>query len=112
MAKDEKYAASQSVTTVGVVGQVVNIISAEELIKQTAKRSVFSAEAFHEMSASRLSPVKMIEFLLVSHIEPSVPLSTLVAKGIFSNRPPQSIAELGKVQYADLRPYLRLGFDL
>ena len=112
MSKDENYASSQSVTTVGIVGQVVNVISTEDLIKQTAKRSVFSAEALEQMEASPVLPVKMIDFLLIGHIEPSVPLSTLVAKGIFSKRPPQSIAELGEGQYASLRPYLQLGFDL
>jgi hypothetical protein len=44
MSKDESYAASQSITTVGIVEQVANVTAAEELIKQTAKRSVFSAE--------------------------------------------------------------------
>jgi hypothetical protein len=68
MSKDEAYAASQSITTVGVVEQVGNVTSAEELIKQTAKRSVFSAEDLTGMAPSLLSPVKMIDFLLVDGI--------------------------------------------
>lgn len=64
------------------------------------------------MKASSTSPVKMIEFLLVGHIEPSVPLSNLLAKGIFSKQPPQSIAEFSEGRYANLRPQLQLGFDL
>jgi len=73
---------------------------------------VFSAESLHEWNASRLSPIKVIDFLLIGHIESPVPLSTLVTESIFSKRPPQSIAELGKDQYVRLRPHLRLGFDL
>ena len=54
MSKDENYASSQSVTTVGIVGQVVNVISSEDLIKQTAKRSVFSAEALEQMGGVKV----------------------------------------------------------
>jgi hypothetical protein len=93
MSKDPAYAASQSITTIGIVEQVANVITAEELIKQTAKRSVFSAEDLTGMAPSPVSPVKMIDFLLVGHSHPSVPLDALVATGIFKARPPQSIAE-------------------
>jgi hypothetical protein len=106
------YAASQSITTVGVVEQVANVTSGEELIKSTAKRSVFSAEDLVGMQPSPHSPVKMIDFLLVGHSQPSVPLDTLVSAGIFANRPPQSIAELSEERYAALKGLLRLGFDI
>jgi predicted GNAT family N-acyltransferase len=112
MSKDESYSASQSVTTVGVIEQVGNITSAEELVKQTAKRSVFSAEDLTGMAPSELSPVKMIDFLLVGHSQPSVPLSRLVSAGIFNGRPPQSIAEFSEKRYAALKPLLQLGFDV
>jgi hypothetical protein len=112
MSKDEMYAASQSITTVGVVEQVANVTSGEELIKSTAKRSVFSAEDLVGMQPSPHSPVKMIDFLLVGHSQPSVPLDTLVSAGIFANRPPQSIAELSEERYAALKGLLRLGFDI
>ena len=112
MSKDEAYAASQSITTVGVVEQVANVTSAEELIKQTAKRSVFSAKDLSGMAPSSVSPVKMIDFLLVGHSQPSVPLATLVAAGIFHGRPPQSIAELSEERYAVLKALLQLGFDI
>jgi hypothetical protein len=58
MSKDEAYAASQSITTVGVVEQVADVTSAGELIKQTAKRSVFSGEDLTSMAPSPASPVK------------------------------------------------------
>jgi hypothetical protein len=111
MSKDESYAASQSITTVGIVEQVANVTAAEELIKQTAKRSVFSAEDLIGMQPSALSPVKMVDFLLVGHSQPSVPLDRLTSAGILTNRPPQSIAELCEERYAALKPLLHLGFD-
>jgi GNAT superfamily N-acetyltransferase len=111
MSKDETYAASQSITTVGIVEQVVNVLSAEELITQTAKRSVFSADNLNRMQPSRISPVKVIDFLLLGHSVPSVPLGTLTSAGIFTNRPPQSVAELSEQRYTALKHFLQLGFD-
>lgn len=112
MSKDDNYAASQSITTVGIAEQVIDVTKADDLIRLTAKRSVFSAEDMRGMDASTDSPVKMIDFLLVGHIQPSVRVDTLVAKGVFSKRPPQSIAQLTEARYADLKPYVQLGFEL
>jgi hypothetical protein len=112
MSKDQAYSASQSITTVGVVEQVVDIMSAEELVKQTAKRSVFSGEDLTGMEPSPVSPVKMIDFLLVGHSQPAVPLATLVSTGIFNGRPPQSIAEFTEDRYSALKTFLQLGFDI
>jgi hypothetical protein len=65
-----------------------------------------------EMNASPTSPVKMIDFLLVGHVQPSVGLETLVLNGVFSNRPPQSISQLAEERYAKLKPFVQLGFKL
>ena len=112
MSKDEQYEFSQSITTVGVVEQVTNVCDTEELVRQTARRSVFSAQALDDMKASPSSPVKMIDFLLIGHSETPVPLDLILEEGIFSGRPPQSIAQLSDEQYRKLRPHLRLGFDI
>ena len=69
MSKDQRYAASQSITTVGVVEQVVNVTAVDDLIKQTAKRSVFSASELQAMKPAPLSPVKLIDFLLIGHLQ-------------------------------------------
>jgi hypothetical protein len=87
-----------------------NVAAGDDLIRLTAKRSVFSAKELREMNASERSPVKMIDFLLVGHSQPPVHLNALVQDGVFSGRPPQSIAELGGEQYRRLRPHIRLGF--
>jgi GNAT superfamily N-acetyltransferase len=112
MSKDDHYAASQTITTIGIVEQVSNVITVDELIRRTAKRSVFTADALNGMNPSIESPVKMIDFRLVGHIEPAVRLDIAISEGVFVNRPPQSISELTEDRYARLRPYLQLGYPL
>ena len=112
MSKHEGYTASQSITTVGIAEQVINVTTQEDLIRLTAKRSVYSADDMALMEPLAASPVKMIDFLLAGHIKPPVQVQTLLAIGVFSGRPPQSIAELSETQYQSLRPFLKVGFDL
>ena len=112
MSKDEGLAATQSITTVSVAEQVINVSNSDDLIRLTAKRSVFSADEMRAMGATPADPVKVIDFLLVGHIQPPVQLPTLVTSGVFSNRPPQSIALLSEERYQTLKPFVRLGFDL
>jgi hypothetical protein len=113
MSKDDRYAASQSITTVGVVEQVIEVTTVDDLIRYTAKRSVFSADDLQSrMNPSVNSAVKMIDFLLAGHIEPPVRLDTLIRDGVFSNRPPQSIAELTEDRYVRLKPHIQLGYKL
>src|SRR5262249_30132760 len=97
--------------TAGIVEQVSNARSLDDLIRHTAKRSVFSAEELQMMGASTNSPIKVIDFLLIGHIEPPVRLDRLVATGVFSNRPPQSITQLSEARYIALKPHVRLDFD-
>ena len=112
MSKDESYAATQSITTIGIAEQVINVSTVDDLVRHTAKRSVFSAEELVRMNPRPSSPVKVIDFLLIGHLQPAIPLSDLLAQGVFKNRPPQSIAGLGETRYKALKPNLRLGFDL
>jgi hypothetical protein len=112
MSKDERYAASQSITTIGIAEQVINVSTVDDLVRHTAKRSVFSADELAAMTPKPSSPVKVIDFLLIGHLQPAVPLSDLLAEGVFNNRPPQSIAELGETRYKILKPSLHIGFDL
>jgi ribosomal protein S18 acetylase RimI-like enzyme len=111
MSKDERLLATQSITTVSVAEQVTAVANGDDLIKLTAKRSVFSAYEINAMVTESDEPVKAIDFLLAGHIQPSVQLSTLLTNGIFSNRPPQSIARLSEKRYQKLKPFLQLGFE-
>lgn len=112
MSKDEAYRFSQSITTVGIVEQVNQATTSEELIRLTAKRSVFTERQLTEWKASPEHPIRVIDFLLVGHISPPPGADDLVRSRVFNGRPPQSIAELDAVRYAALRPYIKLGFDI
>lgn len=112
MSKDEHFHASQSITSIGVVEQIGHASTLEDLLRMTAKRSVFSVDELDKMVRVAESPVKVIDFLLLGHIEPAVSIKTLLEEGIFRNRPPQSIAELPHVRFEILRPYLNVGYAL
>jgi hypothetical protein len=60
------------------------------------------------MNPSVNSAVKTIDF----HIEPPVRLDALIRDGVFSSRPPQSIAELTEERYVRLKPLIQLGYKL
>jgi hypothetical protein len=112
MSKDDRFAATQSITTVSIAEQVINVSNTEDLIRLTAKRSVFSAEEMAAMDATPSHPVKVIDFLLVGHVQPPVQLATLLSSGVFSNRPPQSIAQFSEERHQSLKPFISLGFEL
>jgi ribosomal protein S18 acetylase RimI-like enzyme len=103
LSKDDRLDASQSITTVGVVEAVRDCADADDLIRMTAKRSVFSIEELRGIQAEAPTPVKVIDFLLVSHLQPSVALRNLVDTGVFNGRPPQSISKLDRSRYEKLR---------
>jgi hypothetical protein len=111
MSKDEGYAGSQSITTIGVIEQVSEARSAEDLMRATAKRSVFSAMDLGSMATASDGPVKVIDFLLVAHADPPISLRSLIGEGILAAAP-QSIVKLSEARYLLLRRQLHLGFDL
>ncbi len=112
MSKDDAYAASQSMTTVGVFEQAQDAVSTHDLVRLTAKRSVFSNEDLENFEATERSPVRVIDFLLSGHIEPAVGLDKLVQAEIFNSHPPQSIANIPEDRYRRLVPFIWLGFEL
>jgi hypothetical protein len=110
MSKDEELAASQSITTLAIVEQVNDIAEVDELIKHSAKRSVYSADEMRKMNPGGASPVKVIDFLLVGHTQPTVGLARLQALRVFGKHPYQSITMLSEEQYQALRGDLEIGF--
>jgi hypothetical protein len=110
MSKDEGYLASQSLTTVAIAEQVTMVENTDDLVRLTAKRSVFSADDLEEWGAAADNPVKVIDFLLIGHVDPLVSLTKLVEQEIIAG-PPQSIIRLSEDRYSILKPLLRLGFD-
>lgn len=81
------YIASQSITSIGVVETVTQAISFDDLVRITAKRSVYSEEQLAGFRASVARPVKVIDFFLIGHLEPTVKLTDLNTEGVFVGRP-------------------------
>jgi ribosomal protein S18 acetylase RimI-like enzyme len=103
---------SQAITSVGVVERVSQTDDVEELVRLTAKRSVFSETELCQMVAERAAPVRVIDFLLIGHLDPTVPLATLTGEGVFNGSPPQSICSLPTERFAPIRRRLELGFEV
>jgi ribosomal protein S18 acetylase RimI-like enzyme/rRNA-processing protein FCF1 len=100
---------SQCLTSVGIVEQVRHSGKVDQVIGWTAKRSVYSAEELSEKIKERETPLKIIDFLLIGHVEPAIPLDQLIHEGIL-RAAPQSICQLDELQYSTLKPLLHLGF--
>lgn len=112
VSKDDAYASSQSLTTVGIAEQVTEVTSTDDLIRLTAKRSVYSIDELTHMQPSTADPVLAIDFLLIGHLKPEIKLQRLINTGVFVRRPPQSIANITGARYDALRPMLNLGFSI
>jgi ribosomal protein S18 acetylase RimI-like enzyme len=112
MSKSPSFQGSQSITSIGVVEQISVTNDFTELLRLTAKRSVFSALELEGISKAKDTPVKVIDFLLAGHINPPVELNTLIDEHVFKNSPPQSITLLSPERYSKLKTHIQLGFDL
>ena len=106
------YITSQSVTSIGVVEIVTSATSLEELVRLTGKRSVYSEEQLADFRATKKRPVKVIDFLLIGHIEPPMPLSDLKKTGVFNGAPPQSICILSPLRFKPVRSRMQFGFQV
>lgn len=102
MSKHDGYAFSQCATTIGIVEQFQAATSSDELVKLTAKRSVFSAQELHAFEASPQSPVQVIDFLLAGHLQPAISLQDMISLDVL-RAPPQSIVKLDHDEYERLR---------
>ena len=110
--KTPGLAASQSLTTVGVIEVTSQTTDLQELTRLTAKRSVFSERELQSLLKQDASPVRVIDFLLTGHIDPPIPLHQLVTSGVFRGRPPQSICLLRPERFAAVRDRIQLGFEI
>jgi hypothetical protein len=88
------YVASQCATSVGIVEAVSSAESLEDLVRITAKRSVYSEAQLEAFDASEEQPVKVIDFLLAGHLDPLMTLDELQREGVDTGHPPQSICQL------------------
>lgn len=104
------YVASQSITSVGVVEAMNQAVSLDDLVRLTAKRSVYSEAKLAAFGATAQRPVKVIDFLLVGHIEPAMKLDDLKRMGVFKGAPPQSISQLTEARFGPVRNRMAFGF--
>jgi ribosomal protein S18 acetylase RimI-like enzyme len=104
------YRISQCITSVGVVERVSHAKSLEDLVRLTAKRSAYTTEQLSAIAEASSTPVKVIDFLLMGHFDPVIPLDQLLEDGVFRGWPPQSITHLDEARFAKVREHLNFGF--
>jgi hypothetical protein len=86
---------SQAITALGILESVTQARSTKDLMQLTGGRSVYSEEQLEEVGSNGSSiPVTVINYLLVSYIEPAVSLDELRTMGVVKGHPQQSIYRL------------------
>jgi GNAT superfamily N-acetyltransferase len=103
---------SQALTAIGILEEVALAKSTKDLMLLTGGRSVYSEQELEQWNASKRSPVKVINYLLVSYIDPIITLPQLVSDRVFKGHPPQSIFEISGEKLQLIIARLKLGFDL
>jgi ribosomal protein S18 acetylase RimI-like enzyme len=106
-----KMRPSQAVTTVGIFEDMTLASSTEELRRLAGGRSVYSDVQLREFNASSTHPVKVINFLLVGHIEPPLTLQELQQAKVLS-APPRSIVNLDVARMRKVLAHAQLGFEV
>jgi GNAT superfamily N-acetyltransferase len=109
--KRDNYAASQCITTIAILEQISVAESFEDLVRITAKRSVFAEQDLMEMVQKKDTPVIAIDFILIGHLSNFVRLSEIKRLKIFGKGAPQSIARITPLKFDLLKAHLTLGFD-
>jgi hypothetical protein len=109
--KDDAALNSQSLTTVGVVEQLRRAKNAQELIRLTAGRSVYSEQDMRAIAAESPGGVAVIDFLLIRHLDPPISLATMTKSGVLKGAP-QSITRIDRSGLRHILPYMNFGFAL
>lgn len=102
--KSPGFVASQCITSVGIVEGIGSARSFDDLVRLTGKRSVYSEAQLYTFAATEAKPVKVIDFLLIGHLEPPVTLNELESERVFSGHPPQSICRLAPERFQAFAP--------
>ena len=87
---------SQAVTSVGIAESLSLAGDTDELRRLAGGRSVYSERQLRAFHASAENPVKVINFLLVGHLERPICLDELRELGFFKGHPAQSIFSVGE----------------
>ncbi len=106
VSKDIQFKDYQCITTLGVVDSVTEVATLDEVMRATARRSVFSLREIEEQVEEKSAPLKVIDFLLVGHLENPIGLNDLMTVGVLQG-PPQTIIECKNTARAKLLQGLR-----
>lgn len=112
VSKNPEFKDSQCITTVGVVEKVTEADSVEEVVRATARRSVFSLGELQGLVVESETPLKIIDFLLVTHLCTPIGLEELMRSGVFLRHPPQTIMECQEGRRRSLHEALRREVDV
>ncbi|MBA5725021.1 GNAT family N-acetyltransferase [Bombella favorum] len=103
---------SQCITVLGVLDSVKTAKSIADLMRFTGGRSVYSEDELRKKwNESPTRPMKVINYLLVSYIEPEISIHELVSFGIIKKHPQQSIYEIPHEKVKKLIKRAKLDFD-
>lgn len=103
---------SQALTALGILEEVTWATSSNELMLKTGGRSVYSEAELAAWKATPKRPVKVINYLLVSYIQPSIGLDELRDIGVVKGNPQQSIYEIQRIHLDKLLERVNLGFSV
>ena len=102
---------SQAITTLGVAESMTLAHSTEELRRLAGGRSVYSDTQLVSFGATDAKPVKVVNFLLITHIDPVIGLDALQNLEIITPSPQQSIFRLSRDKLVTLLGLIpKLGF--
>jgi hypothetical protein len=96
----------------GVLESVTLAESTKELMQLTGGRSVYSEEQLNEWEATPENPVKVINYLLVSYIDPAISIDELRDMGVIKGHPQQSIYKLSHELICGLVKRASLEFEV
>lgn len=99
--KNSELEASQSLSAIGILEDYKIAGSLEELIRSTAKRSVYRIDELEKIYRAD-GPTKILNFIIVGTCSPSLKLIELGALGILKGAP-QSIVTISNVEATILR---------
>lgn len=97
---------SQCLVTVGIVDGFDVTNKSDELLRLTAKRSVFNQNELESFTRNNKKKVKVINFLLAGHITPAIPYNKM--EGIGIKGPYQSIRSIDHALYKKLESEMHL----
>lgn len=111
LSKSDDLVRSQAVTSIGIVEATQLATSINDLLRSVGRRSVYSHSDLNAMNPISGSPVLVIDFLLIGHLQPSIHLEKLIDISVFVSRPPQSIARINDQAFSRLNDLMTLGYN-